>query len=213
MTLQILSAVNSDEATTVLCEAFAEYPVMRYVLGASPDYATRLHTLVGFFVASRVLRHDLLLGIRGPAGALVAVALVTLPDNPDPPTALAEMRESVWRRLGGDARERYEAFGAATRTFDVVERHHHLNMIGVRLSEIGRGHGRDLLDHVHRVAAEDPASAGVSLTTELQRNIALYERFGYRQIGHAVVAPELETWGMFRGREGVDPTLHHRPTA
>jgi hypothetical protein len=39
---------------------------------------------------------------------------------------------------------------------------------------------------------------GVSLTTEYPANVPLYERVGYTVVGHAVIAPGLETWGFFR---------------
>jgi hypothetical protein len=55
-----------------------------------------------------------------------------------------------------------------------------------------------LLDHLHALVEVDPGSRGVSLNTELPRNVELYRYFGYRITGHARVAPELETWGFFR---------------
>lgn len=57
--------------------------------------------------------------------------------------------------------------------YPVAEAHHHLNMIGVRPDAQGQGHGRRLLESVHALAAADPASAGVSLTTEVEANVAL----------------------------------------
>ena len=73
-----------------------------------------------------------------------------------------------------------------------------LSMIGVRHSHAGRGLARLLLDEVHALAEADATSSGVSLTTETQRNLPLYEHFGYRITGHARVSAELETWGFFR---------------
>lgn len=108
MLVRVLSPGEAADVTGVLCAAFDEYPVMRYVLGPAPDYAARLRTLVGLFVAARVLRGDLLLGIRNPERELVAAALVTLPGDRDPPPALEDTREAIWRKLGEDARARYE---------------------------------------------------------------------------------------------------------
>ena len=34
--------------------------------------------------------------------------------------------------------------------------------------------------------------------TEDAGNVALYEHLGYEVTGHAIVAPELETWNFFR---------------
>jgi GNAT superfamily N-acetyltransferase len=74
-------------------------------------------------------------------------------------------------------------------------------MIGVRPTEQGHGYARELLEHVHALAEADPASAGVSLTTETAVNLPFYQRFGYRLLGHSRVGPDLETWGFFRPRD------------
>jgi len=48
------------------------------------------------------------------------------------------------------------------------------------------------------LSATDALSTGVSLSTELSRNLPLYEHFGYRVRGHARVGDTLETWTRFR---------------
>ena len=75
-------------------------------------------------------------------------------------------------------------------------------MIGVQRSQAGRGLSRPLLEYVHRLASDDPDSTGVTLNTEDPRNRTLYEHFGYRPLGHIVVAHNLETWGYFRSAAG-----------
>jgi len=202
MTVHVLPATQAGLATAVLCEAFAEYPVMRYVLGSTGDYEKRLQILIGFFVSARVLREDLILGIFDSSQQPAAVALVTLPGG-DAPVTLAQRREAVWNELGSAERERYEAFGAAASQFAVAVPHHHLNMIGVRRSRVGEGYARILLDYVHQLAEDDPQSAGVSLSTETKANLSLYEHFGYQCLGSAKVGPELETWGFFRSNPGT----------
>ncbi len=203
MTVSILSAAQASLATALLCEAFAEYPVMRYVLGSAADYRRRLHTLIGFFVTARVLREDLILGTFDSTQRLAGVALVTLPGDREPPEALALQREATWHELGSAERARYEAFGAASGRFAIPAPHHHLNMIGVHPSGVGSGHARTLLDDIHRLAAEHPDSAGVTLSTETPANLSLYEHFGYRQIGSAKVSAELETWVFYRPNPGA----------
>lgn len=202
-------AAHADEITDVLCEAFFDYPVMRFVLGGRAGYPDRLRTLVGFFVVNRVAREDLMLGIADPSGALVGVALVNLPTPRKAAAWLEQRREAVWAELGAGERARYEAFGAATGQFEREDPHHHLGMIGIRRAHQGRGLSRQLLEEVHAVAGRDAGSSGVSLSTELPRNVGLYEHFGYRVLGHDRVATELETWVMFRARdagvEGVRP--------
>jgi len=200
--IECRSGSETGQAVDVLCDAFHDYPVMRYVIGlAGQDYDRRLRTLIEFFAQARQTRGEPVLGIAD-GGTLVATALVTLPGSGSTPAQLAAHRKVVWGQLGAEARARYEAYGAAARPFALDQPHHHLNMIGVRRSHAGRGLGRRLLEAVHEMASKDPGSCGVSLTTEVWDNVGLYEHFGYQVTGHARVSPALETWGMFRADDG-----------
>jgi ribosomal protein S18 acetylase RimI-like enzyme len=80
----------------------------------------------------------------------------------------------------------------------MAEPHHHLNMIGVRRTHFGRGLGGQLMDAVHELASADAASYGVSLNTESESNVALYEHLGYQLQGRARVSDDLQTWAFFR---------------
>jgi GNAT superfamily N-acetyltransferase len=196
-----LSEAQVRHAVAVLCDAFHEYPVMRYVIGpAGVEYDRHLRTLINFFVMARVWRDEPILAVLN-GGVPVATAILTLPGKRQPPAALAKLREAVWRELGEAARMRYEAFGAATQKFDISQPHYHLNMIGVRRSHLGQGLARQLLDAVHEMSRRDPVSCGVTLTTEDFRNVSFYERFGYETVGHARIDAKLETWGFFRPNE------------
>jgi GNAT superfamily N-acetyltransferase len=198
MLVSRLSSTQIEDAITVLCDAFYDYPVMRHVLGPDGNYDRRLRTLIGLFVSARVFRDEPVLGVYDRTGTLSAAAIVSLPGQPESPEALATRREEVWAELGVAERARYEAYGAACAQFTVASPHYHLNMIGVRRSHAGRGLARKLLESVHRLSDADRGSAGVSLTTETERNLPLYEYFGYRRLGHTVVGDGLETWAFFR---------------
>jgi len=196
----ILMLEEDDVAsvTGVLCEAFFDYPAMRYVLGPGrPDYESDLETLVRLFVIARVVREEFLLGVRDGAD-LVAAAIVSRPTGAPAPPEFYELRERVWTELGPEAEARYDAFGDACAPFQVEAPHLHLNMIGVRGSAQGRGLARALLERVHRLSRTDSESQGVSLNTEIEANVSLYEYFGYRLVGQVAVSPELTTWGFFR---------------
>jgi hypothetical protein len=41
-------------------------------------------------------------------------------------------------------------------------------------------------------------SRGVTLTTESERNVALYRHLGYEVVGRRPIAPGMETWGLWR---------------
>lgn len=185
-------------AIDVMVDAFQDYPVMRFVIGPDGDTPARLRRLIELFVTRRVRRGGPLLGVFDDAsGLLVGAVAMTLPEEADPPPELATWVEAVWQDLGADARARYEHYASMWPQIE-ARPHHHLNMIGVRRSHAGRGVGRLLLDAVQQMADDDPTSVGVSLTTELARNVLLYEHVGYRLVERKSVAPGFETWALFR---------------
>ena len=190
------TGVTAEEILGPLCAAFADYPVMRHVLGPEGDYPDRLRILVGFFLTARVLRKDPMLALYdGPE--VTGVAVCTLPGLPGPPD-LEEARAWTWSRLGNDARERYDEWVRIWGPINVSEPNIHVNMLGVPPRFQGRGLGRRLLERVHAMSLEHPESRGVSLTTESAGNLPFYERLGYQRVGHGRIGPGLESWGFFR---------------
>jgi ribosomal protein S18 acetylase RimI-like enzyme len=93
--------------------------------------------------------------------------------------------------------DRFAAFAASGERFTPREPHYYLGMIGVLPELQGRGLARLILDEVHALSENDPGSTGVLLTTETERNLPLYERFGYTVIGRAEVE-DLISWSLFR---------------
>lgn len=196
--MEPLQAGDTEAVVSVLAEAFATYPVMRFVLGADTPDARRLRRLVGLFVTARALRGEPMLGIRDDRGDLIAAAITSFPGRAGAPAEFEDVRATVWRDLGADAEARYDAYGAATRRFTIDEPHLHLNMIGVVTAHQGTGLARRLVNAVESLSRADPLSTGVSLNTDDARNVPLYRHLGYDVIGHAVFGPDLETWGFFR---------------
>ena len=86
------------EIVDVLCESFADYPVMTYVLGEQLGRTARLTTLIHFFVMARVFGDEVMIGIGGP-DRLNAVALVSCPVWAESAPGLDELRETVWQEL------------------------------------------------------------------------------------------------------------------
>jgi GNAT superfamily N-acetyltransferase len=187
---------TSDDAVRVVCEAFADYPVMRYILGPQGDYSQRLRTLIGFFHGARVLQDDPILGIS-EGGKLVAVAVCTAPGGVAPPE-LDPLIERTWAALGADALARFEDCVRAWDSTGVDEPNIHVNMLAVVPGRQGRGLGRELLERVQAMSRERADSRGVTLSTEREPNVALYRHLGYRVVGQATIAPGLETWDFFR---------------
>jgi GNAT superfamily N-acetyltransferase len=132
---------------------------------------------------------------------LGAVAIVSYPHRSESPAALGDLRETLWHELGADARIRYETCGNVWSAFAMEEPHVHVNMIGVRPAQQGRGLAKRLLTQVHQLSVDTPDSVGVTLTTEDPANVPFYTHLGYDVVGHAAITPDLETWGLLR-REG-----------
>lgn len=200
-TASALPAGRLEDVIDVFADAFHDYPVMAFVVGADGDVDARVRRLIRLFVTRRVRRGGPILGVFD-ATRLVGAAILTLPGESDPPADVAarnaQLAEETWRDLGDAARARYQAYADVASTFfSAVGPHHHLNMIGVRRSHAGHGLARPLLDAVARMAADDPASEGVSLTTERPRNVTLYEHFGYRVVAHQEVVQGFQSWGLF----------------
>jgi GNAT superfamily N-acetyltransferase len=196
--IERLTDADVADVTDVLADAFSGYPVMRFVLGPQGDTQPRLTQLVHLFVYRRARLGGPLFGLRADDGRLVGAAVMTLPDEPEPPADVLQLREDVFQALGPECRARHEAYAAVAKTVLVSDRHHHLNMIGIRRTEHGQGFARPLLQAAIDLTAADPSSAGLTLTTETPANVRLYEHFGFKVTGHARVSSECGTWGLFR---------------
>lgn len=195
--IETIPASQLNQVVDVLCEAFHDYPVMRYVLGSSRNYDDQLRQLVHFFASARVHRDELMLGIRHEDD-WGAVALVSYPGRSEEPASLAALREATWASLGHEMRARYEAFGGACMPLFSDEPHLHVNMIGTRNATRGTGLASRLLRAIHDLSVQDANSLGVSLSTEDPKNLPFYEHLGYEITGTASVSPELSTWAFFR---------------
>jgi ribosomal protein S18 acetylase RimI-like enzyme len=191
---------NTAEVTDVLCEAFYDYPVMKYVLGDKDDYDNRLNDLVGFFVANRALRKEPMFGIYNSEKRLVAVAIVTLPKVITQPEELIKRRETLWTKLGSDEQKRYEDYGKAASGLLPKEPHHHLNMIGVRPAYKGQGLARQLNTAVEEIMFSHQSSSGLSLNTEVESNVNFYLHLGYKLVGKTNVDNNFDTWGFFKSK-------------
>ena len=185
------------DVVATLCDAFRDYPVMRYVLkDAGAAYDEHLAEFIGYFTESRFSRGWPVLGVVGGERVLAA-ANVSVPRPAGAPPSLAPRYQLLCDRLGSNAIRRFDAFAEVSSGFEPDTPHYMLGMIGVRHESQGKGYARLLLDEVHALSANDPDSTGVVLTTELPKNVPLYEHFGYGILGRAQVG-ELTTWMLFR---------------
>jgi len=175
--IYLLNKQDVADIVDVLCDSFASYPVMRFVLGSETNYDHRLKILINFFVMARIFREEAVIGI-GDRSNLAGVALTSNPGNSTDIAEFNDLREKVWQELGSESRSRYQKFGDTCAQFKVDEPHMHLSMIGVKTEAQGKGLARKLLERVHLLSLSDPDSNGVTLTTEdpekVSKNLELF---------------------------------------
>lgn len=194
----ILSERNIEEVTDVLCKAFYNYPVMKYVLGEKEDYNKRQRQLVKYFVLARVFRNEPMFGIYNSDNKMVASAIVTLPGDISHPIKLIEQRDKLWTEPGSVEKKRYKKYGNVASGLLPQKPHHHLNMIGVRNAYQGKGFARQLINAVEELVSQHPTSTGVSLNTEVESNVNLYLHLGYELVGYAKVDEGIDSRGFFK---------------
>lgn len=200
-----IPGAEAEAVVATLAAAFADYPIMRFVLGPARDQdAVRLRTLINLFVSARVLRGAPILGVPAADGEGLAAAITTTPPVDLPASEAWETVESAaWDVLGPDARARYAQCREVWSALDVREPNLHVNMLGVRPEAQGQGHARRLLAGVFDLAAAWPTARGVSLTTEDPANLAFYQHLGFEVRASGDIAPGLSTWTLFRPRSRV----------
>ncbi len=196
MKIEKLTREHMSEVVSVLCSAFHDYPVMRFVLKSTgANYENDLKALVGFFCEVRLTRNWPVLGIRAEDGTLIAAALVNdlvlhplpLPDEP-----LQQLKKTI----GQEAYERLVAYENQSSIGEPKVPHHFLGMIGVHPHHQKKGYAATLMNFVKEMASKNSESNGVCLSTEIPSNVPFYEHHGYRVISEADVG-ELHSWCMF----------------
>ena len=93
-----------EDVVDVMCDAFRDYPVMRFVLGrelGDPD-DPQLRMLVSLFVSARHLRSEPMLAIEDE-GRAVGAATVTLPGSKPSPQASRAAHSAVQDSPGSTA--------------------------------------------------------------------------------------------------------------
>lgn len=187
------SKADRAEIGAVLCSAFRDYPVMRYVLAGSADrYDAHLARLIGYYVDSRLLRDWPVIGIR-VQGEIVAVAMGNEPVAKPAPDELKRAYARLREVLGEDAFERLDAFEKVSDRNEPKYPHYFLGMIGVKPACQGKGHAAALIEEFCSLSAADRHSQAVVLSTEDPNNLPFYEKMGFRIVADAEVG-ELHTW-------------------
>jgi ribosomal protein S18 acetylase RimI-like enzyme len=198
------------EAVEVYVAAFDRDPYMLHVLGAEDrrraegiramyHYALiEALPLVDWLVKGVIVDDGAASHGAANSGAVAGVALVFPPDTG---ASWPEAANAAWSRfcafIGAEATERMDNLNEAVTLRRPDQPHFYLGDLAVNPRYQGQGHGRRLIDAVSVLSEAHPTSIGVALDTENERNVALYEHFGYRVVDHYFV-DGLEIWSLFR---------------
>lgn len=192
-----LGPEHVDEAVDILHGAFENYPMIRYFFEhLGPGSKDAIDAM--FRVSCRVrLALDWPLHGCELDGKLVGAAYVTPSVAKEIPDSLRDELQQFNEIMGPIASERFGIYQELKAKYQPIEAHVYLQAIGVIPEAQGTGSGGALLDAIHEYSEADPLSAGVALDTQLEKNVSLYEKYGYRVTGEAKLE-DVACWFMFR---------------
>jgi ribosomal protein S18 acetylase RimI-like enzyme len=194
VTVAELGAGDLPAATDVLVDAFADDPLLVFLLGPSPRRALRI--ALGE-LARDALGPGEVVGAR-VGGELAGVA-VWLGPGAHPPSLARQLRHlPAWARLAVLVGRRAPVVLRATSALDRLhppEPHRFLSLLATRRASRGLGVASALVrPGLERAAAE---GVRVHLDTSRPENVAIYERFGFQVASRAPTVPGAPpTWAM-----------------
>ena len=180
-----------SDIVDALCQAFTDYPVMRFVIGESSDYQQKLESLIGFYVDKRLAHNWPVLGIY-QRDTLAGVSLISPPEIPDP-VIIRKLESDLLSNLGDEAMQREQLFENTSEESMPHGEYHFVGMLGVVPEFQGRGIGKILLDEIKRMSKEAKLEGGVCLSTEDPKNIPYYQSVGFEILSKTRVGA-LTTW-------------------
>lgn len=187
-----------EDASTALAAAFDDYPWTELTVPAD-SRAERLRSLYELILGEMVVPHGRLWVAREPGGRMLGAAGWLTPETDPPPALLTRIEEEVRRLRGGRAgaaalAEQAVAAVAAQSWGEVP--HWFLGTAGVVPEARGRGVGTALL--AAGLEAVDAHGAVARLETSLERNVRLYQRFGFTVSAGVTLPGDVPCWLMQR---------------
>lgn len=181
-------ASDREQASAVIVLAFITDPVARWVYPDPLDHLRYFPELVESF-AGGAFEHGTGYHVDGFSGA----ALWLPPDvHPDEDAVGTLLQRTV------PERNQEEVFSLLEQmdVYRPPEPHWYLPLIGVDPAKAGRGYGSALLEHA--LASCDRENKPAYLDSTSPRNVPLYERYGFEQIGTVQVGSSPPAFPMLR---------------
>ena len=189
------SVADRSRALTVIVDAFATDPVIRWFFPDDSTYAERATAFFGFLFDARVAVGGVWVTDGGEAAALWS------PPESGSPEWVDRAWDRVATELAPDEVERCDRWDAAIAPHHPDSPHWYLGVLATAPAHQGRGHG----PAVARPGLDAAARAGLPafLETGVERNVALYERLGFAVTG-VVDDPELPAGWCLRRDPNAD---------
>ncbi|MCX0273966.1 GNAT family N-acetyltransferase [Nocardia zapadnayensis] len=190
--VRALTAADLDRASQILGEAFADYPWTNWCV-AEDFHLERISSLQRIYLEYMAIPHGSAY-IDSNADGVVAF----LP--PDAPT-LAEDVSAKIAQLHGDRFDRAMAADAQLSALPIPDDAWLLATIGTTPRSRGTGLGTALMKY--GLAELDRAGNSCWLDTSTERNLPLYQRFGFTVVGQVALDSGPTVWRMHRISPGV----------
>lgn len=186
--LAVTSTTDEDRAIATLTIAFANDPVVRWVLPDANRYLTYWPTLVKAIGGAAFTQ-----GTAHSIDDCHGVALWLAPGVASDEEAMGTTLDEA---VAATDREDVFAFLGQMGEFHPTEPHWYLPLIGVDAPRVSRGYGSNLLRHALERCDQDGVPAYLEATSPLNR--ALYARHRFEDIGVIQVSESPAMWPMLR---------------
>jgi GNAT superfamily N-acetyltransferase len=184
------------EYARAMAHAFEKYPVIQRAFGQAGGHPLTWAERMVRGSASVRLQVGMRLPVVKVQGRVVGGASLIFPDT-QIPDELRNWWPAFIEEAGPECADFFERFLSAVDRIPVPQPNLWLAMLGIEPEFQGIGLGRAMLEHTVEIARSLPGVIGVGLDTELESNVALYERCGFEVLGESRV-DDMPIWVLFR---------------
>jgi len=181
------------EAKAILFRAYKHEPTFKYLFQHErPGYEQRVRATIRELCNLHFATDQEVIGLARESH-LVGVALVGSPS-----IRLDLNKQFAWRMrmlltAGAESTARYIDYHKQIHTLLPQGEHHELPLIGVDERYRNKGYGKQLMQGVENVCAENPESSGIALDTGNARHINFYKNLGYSVVGTVALGDVTES--------------------
>jgi ribosomal protein S18 acetylase RimI-like enzyme len=186
--LQVSAAIDEDRAIATITMAFSSDPITRWVFRDANLYLTYWPRVVKAFGGAALE--------TGTADSVDDYGGVALWLPPGVGSDEAMMGVLIAEAVAADDQQEVDDFMEQMGEFHPTESHWYLPLIGVDVTQQGRGYGSALLGHGLQRCDRDRLPAYLEATSPL--NKALYERHGFEEAGVIQAGSSPPMWPMRR---------------